>query len=288
MAGDQSPTYADAAFQHRIDSYFGRTAAYWEDVYVQRGLRGLIYRVRTETVLDWIDALRLPAGTRVLEVGCGAGVLTVELARRGFVVEATDSSPEMVDLTTRRGVAAGLDVSVSVADAHALPQRGASFDLVVALGVLPWLHSPRRALAELARVLVPGGRAVITSDNRWRLNIFVDPVENPLLAPLKLPMRAVRRRRGWQPQVVSRLYRPSTVDRFLREVGLEPERRATVGVGPFTVFRRRVIPERVGGWVNARLQRLADRGAWAVRNGGWHYIVCARRINRSESTGSSS
>jgi hypothetical protein len=77
MAGDQSPTYADAAFQHRIDSYVGRTAAYWEDVYVQRGLRGLIYRVRTETVLDWIDALRLPAGTRGLEVGCGAGVLTV-------------------------------------------------------------------------------------------------------------------------------------------------------------------------------------------------------------------
>lgn len=275
MTAESSPKPQD-----QTGAYFGEAAAYWRDVYAQEGLQGLVYRQRLQTVLTWIDALRLPPGARVLEVGCGAGLTAVELARRGFAVESTDSSTEMVALTSRRIAEARLAdaVAVSVADVHALPHATGSFALVIALGVLPWLHSPERAIEELARVLRPRGHAIVTADNRLRLNMLVDPAESPLLAPLKVPWRALKRRRGWRPSgPPSRLYSPSSVDRMLLAAGLEPQRWGTVGFGPFTILRRSVLGDRIGLRLHLWLQGLADRGIPGLRRAGWHYVVSACR-----------
>jgi SAM-dependent methyltransferase len=266
--------------QGRTDAYFGGAAAYWRDVYANEGLQGVVYRERMQTVLTWIDALRLPAGTRVLEVGCGAGHATLELARRGFAVESTDSSGDMVALASRRIAEAGLSesVAVGVADVHALPQASGTFALVLALGVLPWLHSPEPAVGELARVLAPGGRAIVTVDNRLRLNMITEPRESPLLAPLKLAWRAVKRLLGRRESgAVSRLHTPRRADRMLRAAGLEPERWTTIGFGPFTFLGRTVLRGGAGLGLHRRLQGLADRGARGLRRAGWHYVVSARR-----------
>jgi SAM-dependent methyltransferase len=272
-------TEARPSQQREIDACFSEAATYWRDIYAQEGLQGLVYRERMQTVLGWIDALSLPPGAGVLEVGCGAGQTAVELARRGFAVEGTDSSSEMVDLTSHRIVEAGLsdEMTASVADVHALPHPTGSFALVVAVGVLPWLHSPERGIEELARVLRPGGHAIVTADNRMRLNMLVDPSENPLLAPLKVPWHALKRRRGWRPSGPDpRLDSPSMVDRMLLAAGLEPERRRTLGFGPFTVLRRPILGDRLGLRLHRWLQGLADRGVPGLRRAGWHYMVCAR------------
>jgi SAM-dependent methyltransferase len=266
--------------QSLIDAHFGETADYWRDVYAHDGLQGLIYRERMQTALAWIDALRLPSRTRVLEVGCGAGLATLELARRGFAVESIDSSGDMVAAATHQVAEAGLGeaVDVRIADVHALPYPAESFGLVIALGVLPWLHSPERAVQELARVLTPGGHAVVTADNRLRLNMLVEPAENPLLTPVKIVWRASRGARGAPPLgAVPRLYTPSRVDRMLRSAGLEPERRTTVGYGPFSFRWRPVLGERAGLRLHFWLERLAGRGLPRLRRTGWHYVVSARR-----------
>jgi ubiquinone/menaquinone biosynthesis C-methylase UbiE len=112
--------------------------------------------------------LELPDGARVLEVGAGAGLTGVALADRGYQVTAVDSSAAMTE--TIRGRAAEAAVAsrlqVSLGDAHRLPFADGAFGLVVALGVIPWLHSPERAARELARVLTPGGYLVVSADNR--------------------------------------------------------------------------------------------------------------------------
>ena len=272
-------TEARPSQQREIDARFGEAATYWRDVYAQKGLQGLVYRQRMQTVLSWTDRLRLPPGSRVLEVGCGAGQTAVELARRGFDVECTDSSREMVALTSQRIAHAGLSdaMTVSVADVHALPHPAESFALVVAVGVLPWLHSPDRGIEELARVLQPGGHAIVTADNRVRLNMLVDPSENPLLAPLKAHWHALKRRRGWRPSGPDpHLHSPSTVDRMLVAAGLEPERWKTLGFGPFTVLRRPILGDRLGLRLHRWLQGLADRRVPGLRRAGWHYMVSAR------------
>lgn len=266
--------------QNRTDAHFGEAADYWRDIYAEPVLQGLVYQARMQAALAWIDALPLGPGARVLEVGCGAGLATLELAQRGFAVTSTDSSPEMVARASRRIAQAALaaDVVVSVADVHELPHASSSFDLVLALGVLPWLHSPPRALEELSRVLAPGGHAIVSADNRLRLNGLVEPAESPLVTPAKHLWRAVRGLRGQaRSGAVSRLYTPARVDGWLVAAGLRPERRTTIGFGPFTFFWRPVLRDETGRRLEVRLDRLSARRATWLRRHGWHYLVLARR-----------
>ena len=84
--------------------------------------------------------------------------MTVELARRGFMVKAADSTPSMVEIASRRVAEAGVAdrVRLLVADAHQLAFACEAFTLVVALGVVPWLRSAPLAVAEMTRVLLFG------------------------------------------------------------------------------------------------------------------------------------
>jgi hypothetical protein len=75
---------------------------------------------------------------------------------------------------------------------------------------------------------------------------------------------------------VPRRYTDGQIDRMLREAGLVHEAAASVGFGPFTLLRRRVVPARFEVGLNTRLQRLADAGRPVVRGSGAHHVVVAR------------
>jgi SAM-dependent methyltransferase len=96
----------------------------------------------------------------VLEVGCGEGELAARMqAELAATVVAVDQSARMVELARARGVDA------RVADVQALPFEHASFDVAVAAWVLFHVPDLDRGIAELARVLKPGGRLVaVTND----------------------------------------------------------------------------------------------------------------------------
>lgn len=257
--------------------YFDEQAGYWRDVYDQPDLQGLVYRRRMETTLSWIDQLGLKPGAPALDVGCGAGLLSVELARRGLNVTATDSSPRMVDLAREHAAQEGVHVRALEAHVDRLPFEDAEVSLVVALGLLPWLADPGLAIAEMARVLAPGGWLIVTADNRARLNWLVEPRENPILMPLKLAYRAHKRRRGVQPAgAASYLHLPAAVDRMLKAVGMVPSRRTSIGFGPFTFMGRRLMPEALGAALHRRLERACRRSR-LLRRTGWHYIVAAQK-----------
>jgi ubiquinone/menaquinone biosynthesis C-methylase UbiE len=117
-------------------------------------------RVRREVPLV-LDRIGIRAGERILEVGCGPGVYTVEAARRlgpeGRLI-AVDLQSEMISRMAQRVRNAGLtNVEAYVADAHHLPLEDASVDRAFLVGVLPEIPNPRGALAEVRRVLRPNG-----------------------------------------------------------------------------------------------------------------------------------
>ena len=115
-------------------------------------------RLRTRVATD-VAALRLPAGAHVLDVGTGPGRLPVEIARSCPQVRVTglDVSPRMIE-AAKAAIEPGQQVIAEVGDVAKLPYRDGSVDLVVS--TLSQHHWPDRAaaLAELARVLAPGGR----------------------------------------------------------------------------------------------------------------------------------
>ena len=121
------------------------------------------------------DRLNLTRGARVLDLGCGAGRHAFEAWRRGATVVALDRSE--AELKEVRAVAGGMLAAGELVDgapggalngdALALPARAETFDAVIASEVLEHVWDDAGAIAELVRVLRPGGRLAVTVPTRW-------------------------------------------------------------------------------------------------------------------------
>jgi len=117
---------------------------------------------------DLILALVGPVDERrVLDVGCGDGDLALALVQAGATVTGIDADPRMLDAARRRFEMAGVDVRLVRSDVLSLPFEDACFDAVTAVTVLCFVHEADRAVAEMTRVLKPGGRLVIGELGRW-------------------------------------------------------------------------------------------------------------------------
>jgi trans-aconitate methyltransferase len=100
-----------------------------------------------------VDRLAPKAGERILDLGCGDGTLTTQIAERGAAVVAVDASADFVTAARNAGVDARL------ADATALG-FDREFDAVFSNAVLHWVHDADAALSGIFRALRPGGRFV--------------------------------------------------------------------------------------------------------------------------------
>ncbi|MGH3241371.1 MAG: class I SAM-dependent methyltransferase, partial [Spirillospora sp.] len=105
-----------------------------------------------------LDAAGVTAGTRFLDVGTGPGFVSREATRRGAEVSAMDAAPDMAE-TARRNVP-GLDVHVAVLPE--VPFGDATFDAVAGNFVINHVGAPDVVIAELRRVLRPGGRLALS------------------------------------------------------------------------------------------------------------------------------
>jgi SAM-dependent methyltransferase len=263
-----------------VVDHFAAAAPYWRDIYASPDVQGTIYRERRATAVGLADGLGLPLGSRVLEIGCGAGSAAVALAQRGHVIHALDRVPTMIELTRRLAIEAGVGdrVVASLGDVHHLGFADGTFDLVLALGVTPWLDALEEPLREVRRVLRPGGHLIVSADNRWRLNAILDPRWFPALAPLRARARgALNRVRRRPPTAGVRMYAVTEFDRLLEASGLCKLHGRTLGFGPFSLFNLPLVSEPRGVRVHHALQRLADRGTPLLRAAGSHYLVVAQR-----------
>ena len=110
------------------------------------------------------------AGLRILDAGCGAGPLFAALRDRGAIVTGFDKSAGMIELARRR---LGGDADLQVADlGSALPFPDNTFDDVTASLVLHYLEDWGPALAELRRVLRPGGRLIVSVEHPFAITLM--------------------------------------------------------------------------------------------------------------------
>lgn len=269
---------AESVWRSAVTDFFNADASNWDSIYERGDVFSVIHQLRRDMCLSWVEDAR-PKGD-VLEVGCGAGLVATRLARLGYRVTATDKAPAMLKRTRARAEADGVAASlrIALADAQRLPFADGAFELVIALGVVPWLQNPAAGLAEMARVVAPGGAVVVNCDNRDRLPVLVDPRYSPAIARLRTARR--RSARPSRPDLAGPDAVRHTTREFeaaLRRAGLEPERRATFGFGPFTLLGRELLGQRLGVATHRLLQRLGDAGLLVLRGTGAQYLVLARR-----------
>jgi ubiquinone/menaquinone biosynthesis C-methylase UbiE len=133
-------------------------------------------------VQEW----KLPAGARILDLGCGPGVMTRDLAKLGFRGVGLDASAAMIANCTEHAEAQGISDSwlYQLGDVEALPFPDDSFDGAVCMGVIDYLATDEKLLSEVARVLKPGGHFILCFTNKYGYTVSLS---TPLFWLKKMP-----------------------------------------------------------------------------------------------------
>ena len=178
---------ASAAVPHSLES--DEYLAYYD---------ALRERFETSAFSAWLHEYARFAGKRVLDIGCGNGYVLSRYAASGARVCGVDLTNAAVRLCRRRFALAGLAGQFVVGNAEELPLPDHSFDCVCSMGVLHHTPNTAAAVAELYRVLRPGGRLIVMFYHR---NSFQYRVKFPPAARAGRQIdAAVGERRRWRPQ----------------------------------------------------------------------------------------
>ncbi|MGH8137322.1 MAG: bifunctional 2-polyprenyl-6-hydroxyphenol methylase/3-demethylubiquinol 3-O-methyltransferase UbiG [Steroidobacteraceae bacterium] len=165
------------------------------------------------------------AGARVLDVGCGGGLLCESLARAGAQVTGIDLAPGMIDVARLHAAEQGLDISYSLVSAQDTSvARTGAFDVVTCMEMLEHVPDPARMTATLATLVRPGGAVFVSTINRSLKSFLLAIVAAEYVLGL-IP-------RGTHEY--ERLIRPSELGRWARCAGLSLREVAGIEFNPLT------------------------------------------------------
>jgi SAM-dependent methyltransferase len=190
-----------------------------------------------------------PAGSHVLEAGCGVGAQTLTLARQspGARITAIDIDTDSVEATRRRCAEAGLGSSVEVlqADLTAPPFAPASFDHAFVCFVLEHLRRPDEALAALRRLLRPGGTITVIEGDHGTTLMHPDDADAHAAVGALVQLQ----RRAGGDALIGRRLHPLLVAAGFDDVRVSPRQVYVDGADPALAeaFTRRTFAAMVEG-----------------------------------------
>jgi 2-polyprenyl-6-hydroxyphenyl methylase/3-demethylubiquinone-9 3-methyltransferase len=162
--------------------------------------------------LDWIDRLAMLAGKRVLDVGCGGGILSEAMAGRGARVTGIDLSIKPLRVAQLHALESGVSVDYRETGAEALAQESpAAFDVVTCMEMIEHVPDPSSTVHACSRLTKPGGWVFFSTINRSPKSFLFAIVGAEYVLRL-LP-------RGTHEY--AKLVRPSELASMARGVGLE-------------------------------------------------------------------
>lgn len=105
-------------------------------------------------------------GLRLLDIGCGGGLLSEPMTRMGFDVVGADASEQNIKTAAVHADEQGLDIDYRATTAEALNEAGERFDVVLNMEVVEHVANPRRFLRDCAQMVTPGGLMICATLNR--------------------------------------------------------------------------------------------------------------------------
>ncbi len=151
-------------------------------------------------------------GARVLDAGCGGGLLSEALARTGAKVTGIDLAPGMIEVARLHAAEQGLKIDYRLAAAETLASESPeTFDVVTCMEMLEHVPQPESTLAALARLVRPGGDVFVSTINRTLRSFLLAIVAAEYV--LRLIPRGTHE--------YERLIRPAELARWARKAGLE-------------------------------------------------------------------
>jgi 2-polyprenyl-6-hydroxyphenyl methylase / 3-demethylubiquinone-9 3-methyltransferase len=212
-----SPANADGGELRKFDALAAR---FWDPQGEFRPLH-LLNPVRTQ----FIAARARLAGRRVLDVGCGGGLLAESLARAGAQVTGIDLAPGMIEAARLHAAESGLGIDYRVSAAETLAgEAPGTYDVVTCMEMLEHVPAPAATVVALARLVRPGGAVFVSTLNRNLKSFALAIVAAEYL--LGLTPRGTHE--------YERLIRPAELARWGRAAGLDLAATAGIELEPFT------------------------------------------------------
>ena len=219
-----------------------------------------IYNFIDETKIRYLRPM-LPASGNAVEIGAGSGRLLIRAGlERPYRLVALDYAVYAMRAVRENAQRAGRDVELALGDARALPFRDASFDLVLSGGLLEHFRDPLPVLAEMARILRPGGL------------FYADIVPRKVSLYRWAERGRMRRSEHMAEGIYESGLKKGAWARLIREAGLADVRVISAGVYPPYTFRGY---DRLT-WKYADLIRSLD-GTAVADVLGWFYMATARK-----------
>ena len=198
--------------------------------------------------LGYVSARHPLRGARVLDVGCGGGLLSEAMAREGARVLGLDLSPELIDIaklhrleSTQGGAILDLEYRVQAVEALADAEPG-TFDAITCMEMLEHVPEPGSILEACARLLKPGGRLFVSTINRTPAAFALAIVGAEYIAGLLA--KGTHDYRSF--------IKPSEITRVLRAVGLDVEDASGLHYDPLRKSARVAPGTRVNYLLSAR------------------------------------
>jgi ubiquinone/menaquinone biosynthesis C-methylase UbiE len=218
--------------KQQVAAHWDRRAAHFDEDF-GHSIRTAAERAAWDRILDLI----VPDALEALDIGCGTGFLSLELASRGYRVTGVDFAPSMIAQARRKAAERHAVIRYEEADAEQLPFAAAGFDIAVSRHLLWTLPHPERAMDEWIRVLRPSGRLIIV-DSQADVSVSPESLDNARrsseYAAIGDPLPFVG---GWPREEVEKLLAAHQLvniasDPFLDLVAAEERRMEEEGLEP--------------------------------------------------------
>ncbi len=264
------------SFARTMTGHFDRWSDYWENVYSGDSFISRHMNDRKNIVLSLVNQVSAGRQLNILDLGCGAGVLTQALLEKGHAVTAVDSSPVMLARLTAlleggqpkyprfNGAIQALATDTGLQDRQ--------FDLVVCIGVMQYHQNDQSLLKEIFRILKNDGTCILSLPNLMTVNHLSDPYYL-LSACRALWTRCIRKTDNYvglngafrfvgkkdDASFYNKKYLPWEIQAPIRQHGLVLQKRIGYGFGPLTFWEREFLPDKFSIIVSDAVTRLAQK-----------------------------
>jgi len=261
--------------QEHIAGNFSKLSSYWRDIYSSPIEGDLFYhheamKKRKQAVLDFVDLYAAGRKLKILDAGCGPGMIMESLIQRGHIVYAIDVTEDMVKETAAMiSKYPNCNATVKSGSIEDIDFNDHSFDLCICIGVLQYLKDDALALQELSRVVSPGGHVIISIPNMARVTTLFDPYYYVSRLPLYIMHKVIKPKDthdSLDSKDISRnltfnnrRYLWGQLDPLFEVNKLDVCGTRSINYGPLTFWQKEYLPRSISLSMSRKLEQLVIR-----------------------------